>query len=147
MDHAALEAAGWRRLPTLRFSAAIGPTFMRGDPGAIEVALLAGAELANDNIGIVHGGALLTFADIAFGCAVAGEIGGAHCVTTQLQYQFTGAARVGDLITCRPEIVRRTSQLVFVRGLVMAGERVAGSADGIFKVLDGGKLAGLRGDA
>ena len=144
MDYAALEAAGWKRLPTIRFSAAIGPTWLRGEPNALEVAFLAGEELGNDSIGIVHGGALMTFADIALGAGAAAALGGAHFVTAQLQYQFAGAARVGDLVVCRPEIVRKTSQMVFMRGLLHVGDRVVGSADSIFKVLDTAKIESLQ---
>jgi len=134
-----LEADGWSRLPTEKFSAAIGPSWVRYDEALPMVAMLAGEAVTNENIGIVHGGALLTFADIAFGVAVADALG--------LQFHFTAAARVGSLITCQPEVVRKTSQLVFVRGLFMADGRVVGSADGIFKVLEPDKLAGLRASA
>ena len=48
MDEAALEAAGWRRLPTTAFSAAIGPTWVKGDAGAElkfeEVLMIGGTE-------------------------------------------------------------------------------------------------------
>lgn len=142
-----LEADGWSRLPTEKFSAAIGPSWVRYDEALPMVAMLAGEAVTNENIGIVHGGALLTFADIAFGVAVADALGGAHIATAQLQFHFTAAARVGSLITCQPEVVRKTSQLVFVRGLFMADGRVVGSADGIFKVLEPDKLAGLRASA
>src|SRR5262245_826109 len=111
MDHAALEAAGWARLPTRNFSTAAGPAWVKGEPGHRTVALLAEAAIANDHIGTVHGGALMTFADIALGLGARDAIDEPRFVTAQLQYQFAGAAPVGSLITCEPELVRRTSQL------------------------------------
>jgi acyl-coenzyme A thioesterase PaaI-like protein len=78
----------------------------------------------------------MTFADVALGFSVVKALGGPHCATAQLQLQFIAAGRTGEFITCRPEIIRRTSQLVFVRGLVGAGERIVASADGIWKVLE-----------
>jgi hypothetical protein len=42
---------------------------------------------------------------------------------------------MGQLITCEPEVVRKTSSLVFVRGLIKADGEVVGSVDGIFKAL------------
>lgn len=143
MDSAALAAGGWERLPTRQFSALIGETWMKGAPGSRTICLLADAQAQNDHMGIVHGGALMTFADIAFGCAVADELGGAHCVTAQLQYQFVSASQPGELITCEPEVVRRTSQMVFVRGLVKSGTRTIGSGDAIFKVLDPAKIKAI----
>ena len=136
MDAASLVAQGWERLPTRAFSAAIGPTFASGEPGARTVALPSNPDNANDHIGSVHGGVLMTFSDIALGVAVVDAIGGPNCATVQLQYQFAGAVPVGSLVTCEPEVVRRTRQLVFVRGIVKADGKVVGSTEGIFKVFE-----------
>jgi acyl-coenzyme A thioesterase PaaI-like protein len=84
---------------------------------------------------IVHGGALMTFSDIALGVGAADALPGQHYVTVQLQYQFAGGVAAGKLITCAPELVRRTSSLAFVRGLVQADGETVGSAEGIFKAL------------
>ena len=65
-------------------------------------------------------------------------------VTAQMQVQFVAAAKVGELITCQPEVVRKTSSLVFVRGLIEAGGRTVASADGMFKLLDPAKFAGMK---
>lgn len=147
MDHAAFEADGWTRLPTHKFSAAIGPTWLRLGEGGPTIALFADEAITNENIGVVHGGALLTFTDIAFGAAISHLLQGVNCVTAQIQYQFASAVKVGALITCQPEIVRSTSSMVFVRGLIMADDRIAGSGDGIFKLLDPDKLASLQSRA
>jgi acyl-coenzyme A thioesterase PaaI-like protein len=135
MDETALEAAGWAPLPTTAFSAAIGRTWTRGEPGARTVALLSHPGIVNDYGAIVHGGALMTFSDIALGVGAADALPGQHYVTVQLQYQFAGGVAAGKLIICAPELVRRTSSLAFVRGLVQADGENVGSAEGIFKAL------------
>ena len=135
MDDAAFEAAGWTRLPTTAFSAAIGQTWMKGEAGARTVALAAHGGIVNDYGAVVHGGALMTFADIALGVGAADAISGHSYVTVQLQYQFAGGVPSGALITCAPELVRGTSSLAFVRGLIKADDKVVGSVDGIFKAL------------
>lgn len=145
MDEAALKAEGWTRLPTKKFSADIGPTFIRGERGRRTVGWLPDPRTENDHGGMVHGGAMMSFADVALGSGVADAVHeGFFFVTAQLQYHFVAAAPLGTLITCAPEVVRRTSQLVFVRGLILAGEKTIGSADGIWKVLEPEKLARLR---
>lgn len=144
MDAARLEAEGWQRLPTRFFSAAIGPTWWKGRRGERIVGLLTSADCANDHMGTVHGGALMTFADIAMGCAVVDARADESCATVQLQFHFTASARVGSFITCQPEIVRQTSQLVFARGLFRVDDRTVGSADGIFKVLDAAMIERLK---
>lgn len=145
MTDAELESAGWRKLPTRNFSATIGPAWLRGEKGAREVGLVTMPEVANDHMGIVHGGALMTFADIALGLAAAEALGGAGMATAQLQFHFTAAAPIGVLLTCKPELVRQTSQLIFVRGLFEAGGKTVGMADAMFKVLAPEKLEAISG--
>lgn len=135
MDEAAFEAAGWQRLPVAKFSAAIGQTWMKGEAGRRTVALPTHEGIVNDYGRVVHGGALMTFSDIALGVGAADAIAGHSYVTLQLQYQFAGGVPLGSLITCEPELVRKTSQLAFLRGLIKADDEVVGSAEGIFKAL------------
>jgi uncharacterized protein (TIGR00369 family) len=145
MDEAQLEAGGWRRLPVVRYSAAIGVSWMKVIDGKPLVGLMAEEHLGNDNLGIVHGGAIMTFADMALGCATGFATGGtAMFVTAQMQVYFTAAAKVGEFITCQPEVVRKTSSLVFVRGLIESGGRTVASADGMFKLLDEAQMAGMK---
>lgn len=155
MEEARFKAEGWFRLPTVRYSAALGAVWARLREGgeSVEVAMVAGEHLGNDNFGIVHGGALMTYADMALGCAVGHSVGqgyivgkgsSARFVTAQMQVQFTAAAKVGDLLIARPDLVRKTSQLVFVRTLIQAGDKTVASADGIFKLLDDAKVAGMK---
>lgn len=145
MDSAQLEAAGWRRLPTVRYSAALGPSWAIMRDGVLTVALEAQDHLANDNLGIVHGGAMMTFADMALGCAI-GQANNfkTNFVTVQLSCNLVAAGRVGQLITCNPEIVRQTSSLIFVRGVIEAEGKPLASAEGIFKSLDPAKMAALK---
>lgn len=140
-----LEAAGWRRLPAVRYSAALGPSWVIVREGVLTVALEAQDHLANDNLGIVHGGAMMTFADMALGCAI-GHANNfvANFVTVQLSCNLVAAGRVGQLITCNPEIVRMTSSLIFVRGIIGAEGKSLATADGIFKFLEPAKMAALK---
>jgi acyl-coenzyme A thioesterase PaaI-like protein len=127
---------GWQRTPSRAFSAALGPLWMRGEAGAREVALPTGPEIANDFLRVVHGGALMTFADIALGIVAYDAIGEPRCATAQLNYHFVRGVTVGALLTCRPQLVRRTRRLIFARGLFEVEGEVVGSADGIYNVFD-----------
>jgi acyl-coenzyme A thioesterase PaaI-like protein len=135
MDDAALAAAGWERLPVQAFTAAIGQTWIRREGGRVVVALPARAAILNDYGAVVHGGALMTFADIALGAGASAALDGGALVTVQLQYSFAGGVPAGALVTCAPELVRRTSQLVFMRGLVKSDDQIVGTVEGIFKAL------------
>ncbi|HMO67569.1 MAG TPA: PaaI family thioesterase [Novosphingobium sp.] len=145
MDEAALLAQGWKRLSGVRYTAALGPTFGRIVDGRPMVGLLALDHLGNDNLGIVHGGAMMTFADIALGYGLGhANDGRGNFVTTQMQVQFIAAAQVGEFITCAPEVIRKTGSMAFVRGLIVAGDRGVASADAIFKLLDPAKFAAIK---
>ena len=144
MDEAGLLADGWQRLTMVRYSAALGPVFKRIDRGKLEVCLLAQEHIGNDSFGIVHGGAMMTFADLALGIAVGHATGSSPFVTAQMQVQFVSAARTGQVIHCEPEVIRRTASLVFLRALFTSADAVVASADGIFKLIAPEKVRRLR---
>ncbi len=130
-----LRAEGWRELRSSGFTAAIGQGVFRTDRGAMEAGFIASDGIGNDNAGgdVVHGGAMMTFADIVLGFAAAKASKNAYCVTVQMTYQFVGAARFGQFVACKAEIVRVTNLLVFARGLIRAGDQDIGSVDALFK--------------
>lgn len=136
MDAERLKSDGWRSHEGAGYTGTLGPIWARGKGGDLEVGFLSDVRHSNENAGIVHGGALMTFADIALGFGVARALGGSHCVTAHLQMNFVSAGPVGSFITCRPEVVRKGAQLIFVRGLIVAGDRTVASADGMWKVLE-----------
>jgi acyl-coenzyme A thioesterase PaaI-like protein len=135
-DPAELSAAGWTCVEADGFTGQLGPIWVRGNGAAREIGFVAAPHHGNTHLGSVHGGVLMTFADIGLGYGAADALGGQHCATAQLQVQFVAIARFGDFITCRPELVRAGTRLLFVRGLIVAGGKTVASADGIWKVLD-----------
>lgn len=143
-DAEALEAEGWEKLPIGPFSRTIGQSWAIHRDGRIYVGVLFDDFVANENFGIVHGGAMLTFADIALGYVTGHSIGRDSCVTVQMSYQFAGAVQLGQFCVCEGELVRKTSSLVFSRGIMKVGERIVGAADGVFKVVHPEQVKGLK---
>jgi len=136
MDPQSLKAAGWKAIEVGGFTGEAGPFWVRDKGSECLLGLIVEERHTNSNLGTLHGGVLMTFADVAFGYGAVKSIGTQLCATAQLQYQFVSLARIGEFVTCRPELVRRTSQLVFMRGLFCVGDKTIGSADGIWKVLE-----------
>lgn len=136
MNPESLMAAGWKCLAGGGFTGEAGPYWVRGAAGEREVGLLVEPRHSNDHMGSLHGGALMTFADICLGYAASRALGGTRCVTAQMQVHFVAAAKIGEFIRCRPEVVRCGTHLVFMRGLVVVGEKVVASLDGIWKALE-----------
>jgi uncharacterized protein (TIGR00369 family) len=69
----------------------------------------------------VHGGALLAFMDVslfaagrAFGCLSAGG-----AVTLDLSAQFIGGGVIGEPLEAHIELLRETSRMLFLRGLIV----------------------------
>ena len=125
------DPAGWTAFDDPGFIAHVGPVWHRDD-GAYGFR----AEEKHANlIGVVQGGMLMTFADRALGVAAMAAADGANCVTIQLDMQFVGAGRIGDWIEARPEIVKRTNSLVFLRTDLTRGTDTVASATGIWKIL------------
>jgi uncharacterized protein (TIGR00369 family) len=117
------EAPGWKRWefrdPT-RFNSFLEPLRVRLDGDIARVQMIPRRDHSNmrDN---VHGGALLGFMDVslfaasrAFGCLSAGG-----AVTLDLSAQFIGGAMIGEPLEARIELLRETSRMLFLRGLIV----------------------------
>ncbi|MFN3425661.1 MAG: PaaI family thioesterase [Novosphingobium meiothermophilum] len=110
------------------FEDGTGPFFVKRDERGIVTGFRPEAKNLNGH-GIVHGGALMTFADFSlFMVAASGgdEVSG---VTVTLNCEFVSGAQAGDLLIARGECVRAGGSLVFARGTVLrAGENGAEEA-------------------
>ena len=125
---------GWQAFDDRGFVAHVGPVYHRTVDGRRDFAFRAEDKHAN-LIGIVMGGMLVTFADRALGICAIEAAGGANCVTVQLDTQFIGAGRIGELIETTPEVVTRSASMVFLRAVVTSGERTLCAVSGIWKIL------------
>ena len=116
------------------FPALIGPLLLRRDPAGNALGIRIGPQHLNLR-GAVHGGLIASLADHALGMQAWDACGGQPCVTLQLGLQYIGAGRSGDLLEARGEVVRMTRSVVFMRGLVVAADRVVAAVDGVWKRL------------
>ena len=125
---------GWDYLPHFDpFEAHLGPFFVREADGAHEYALIVDDRHMNRR-GVAHGGALLTFSDACFGFAIWNATDHAPCVTVSQQSNFITAVDEGDFVTCRPEVVRKTREIVFIRGDFRVNDKVILTAAAIWKI-------------
>lgn len=112
-----------------------GPIWYRRRGRAVDVGFLAVAERHGNNMDIVHGGMIMSFADFALGHAVWYARDRAPVVTIEMDVKFISAGRAGDWIHCTPEIIRQTRSITFVRGDILADGRVIATADGVWKAV------------
>jgi len=136
MDPESLRVAGWQMAEVGGFTAQLGPLWMRGEGRERVIGMIVEERHTNTHLGTVHGGVVMTFADIGLGAGVDAAIEGASSATASIQTHFISAARVGDFMTCKPEVIRRSKRLVFVRGLITVDGKTVASVDGIWKILE-----------
>ena len=125
--------AGWEAVDDSGFIGLVGPLHRRAWGDYDEYGFVAEPKHANLN-NVVQGGMLMTFADRAFG-RTAWQVAGRSTATIQFDMQFVSAAQIGEFIETQPEVVRRTSALVFMRGTLFTGSRIVATAHGVWKIL------------
>ena len=102
-----------------RYNATIGKLLVRPE-GEGRARCRMFPELAHSNLGnIVHGGAILTFIDMAMfagGYAAGGDFG--PSVTLDLSTQFLSGAKLGIPLDASVELLRESKRMAVMRGLV-----------------------------
>jgi acyl-coenzyme A thioesterase PaaI-like protein len=116
------------------FEAFLGPWFVRFVDGQREMAFIVDDRHTNVS-GYAHGAALMTFSDAVLGYKVWDETDRTMCVTVSQQTNFVGSGRLGNLIQCRPHLVRKTREIVFVRGDFFTGDQIVFTAQSAWKLL------------
>jgi acyl-coenzyme A thioesterase PaaI-like protein len=127
-------AAGWEPVDDKGFLGLVGPTWRRLRDDRLEFAFRAEPKHANLR-NVVQGGMLMTFADRALGRNSWRAAGEKPVATVEFNMHFVTAGKIGEVFEIRPEIVRKTSSLVFIRGDVVCGTRTVATATGIWKIL------------
>ena len=110
-----------------RFHATVGKLLVKPEgEGRARVRMFP--DRTHSNLGdVVHGGAILTFIDMAF--FAGGRVAGANvafAVTLDCQVQFLSPGRLDVPMDAEVELLRETGRLAFFRGMVVQeGESVA----------------------
>ena len=117
------EWAGWRVYDFDPFEAMTGPFYERQDEDGRTVCSFRAEKKHMNGSGFMHGGCLVTFADYAIFIIAGDALSGSGSVTASLNAEFIDAAREGELIEARGEVVRAAASMVFLRGLVTTGGR------------------------
>ena len=116
------------------FELHVGPAFSQGENGARRYAFQVQAQHCNLR-GVVHGGMLMTLADMTLGQAVWDVTERAPSVTLNMQHQFIKSAKEGDWIEVVPELSRRTRAFVFMRGDFTVNGEIVMTTSSVWKLL------------
>lgn len=128
------EFAGWHTWPGEPFEHdTAGPFYMRQDEDGGMVAAFRAERKHMNAGGVVHGGALMTFADFAlFALAHSGEDDG-YGVTVAFTSEFLAGALEGELIEARGEVMGGGKSITFVRGVITSDGRPVLNFSGTIK--------------
>ena len=129
-----LREAGWTEMEDSGFIGLVGPLWISPERPERRFGFVAEDKHRNRN-GNVQGGMLMTFADRAMGFAsrsVDPTI--ASQATATMTFDFIDSGHIGDVIVIDCEVMRRTKTLVFMRGTLASGDRLIGTASGIWKI-------------
>ncbi|MEO8811482.1 MAG: PaaI family thioesterase [Caulobacteraceae bacterium] len=117
------EWAGWKVWSSDPYELLSGPFYCRDEADGRTVCAFRAENKHMNGGGFMHGGCLMTFADYALFCIASEELGGGGSVTASLNGEFIDAAREGDLVEARGEVIRAGGSLVFIRGIVSTAGR------------------------
>ncbi|NYT60843.1 PaaI family thioesterase [Alcaligenaceae bacterium] len=82
---------------------------------------------------VVHGGTLTALIDHALGTIAWNSAGKVPCVTVQLNVNFLGSSRLGQLLIARGKISHEAGSLTFLDGTLHADDTLVGTAQAIMK--------------
>jgi len=131
---------GWVRFaPPDTFAAFAGPVFRREDASTAP-GVGFWAEARHQNLaGVVHGGALLTLADMALFDIIFRRTGPIPAVTVSLNADFLRPAALGAFVEASGEAVRIGGSLLTARGFIRCENEVVVSFSGTLKRLEGAR--------
>ena len=85
---------------------------------------------------IAHGGFLSTIADTSMGTAAHRVAGDKRCVTISLEMKFISAASLGDKLSGKVKILKKTNTLVFINCEINCSEKMVATSSGVWKILN-----------
>lgn len=127
-------AHGWEMYTDEGFIGLVGPFWMRMEGDAPRFGFVMEQKHHNRR-GVLQGGMLMTFADRSMGMTCWYANGKQPQATVHLDVHFVDAVHVGEFVEAKCKVVRRTRSLIFMSAELVVGERVAGTANGVWKTL------------
>lgn len=119
------------------FTGYVGPFYRLPDMdgGTVRRFAFVVADKHMNAAGSVHGGMLMTLADLAMSRTSRLASSAPSCSTVSLNCDFVAPGRLGDLIEARVRVTCTTRTMVFLSAELLAGDRVLLVATGLWKIV------------
>ena len=88
-----------------------------------------------NSAGITHGGFIAALTDEGLGTAAHKVANGNMCVTISLELKFISKVQVGQELIGLTKIQKKTKALVFLTCKLIADDKIAATASGIWKII------------
>jgi uncharacterized protein (TIGR00369 family) len=118
------------------FNLFAGPFWRLPDQGGTRRFALLVEQKHMNSSGSLHGGVLMTFADIAMSQTSRAASGARTCTTVSLTCDFTGPGKLGDVIVAEVRVTRQTRTMIFLSAELVCGARKLGVATGLWKIFE-----------
>ncbi|MEI9991291.1 MAG: PaaI family thioesterase [Rhizomicrobium sp.] len=116
------------------FNLHAGPIWRLPADGEVRRFALAVTDKHMNSSGSVHGGMLMTFADIAMSQTARAVSDAPACSTVSLTCDFVGPGKLGEILEARVRVTRRTRTMVFLSADIVVGTRAVAVATGLWKI-------------
>jgi uncharacterized protein (TIGR00369 family) len=117
------------------FNLHAGPFWRLPDDGEVRRFALVVSEQHMNGSGSIHGGMLMTFADISMSQTSRAASGAKSCSTVSLTCDFVGPGKLGEVLESRVRVTRQTRTMMFVAADIVCGERIVAVATGLWKIV------------
>jgi uncharacterized protein (TIGR00369 family) len=117
------------------FNRHAGPFYRLADDGEVRRFAFVVSDKHMNAAGTVHGGLLMTFADIAMSRTSRLATGAKSCSTVSLSCDFMSPGRLGDLVEIRVRMTKRTRTLVFLASEIAARGEILMTAAGLWRIV------------
>ena len=115
------------------FGQLIGPVYERPEDDGMFVRALRVEDKHTNLGGVVHGGVLMSFADVILG-TVSYRHAGRPGMSVRLVSDFVSPARVGDWLEGRGTVTKATRSIIFARGTLTVEGRTILTVSGTYKL-------------
>ncbi|HJW40497.1 MAG TPA: PaaI family thioesterase [Rhizomicrobium sp.] len=116
------------------FNLHAGPVWRLAADGELRRFALVIADKHMNGSGAVHGGLLMTFADVAMSQTSRAVSGAETCSTVSMTCDFVGPAKLGEILEARVRVTRQTRTMVFLSADIVTGDRPVAVATGLWKI-------------
>jgi acyl-CoA thioesterase len=117
------------------FAELVGFEVFPESDGTAKAQLIVSERHLNPN-GVVHGGALFTLVDTAMGASLMQRLDeGEICATLQISMNFLRPVVSGGVVECEARVVHKGRRFANVRGELYVQEKLVGTADGNFAIM------------